>query len=216
VLLACWVFRVPILCGIAGGLIVDDRPVHNRRTPAPAVLILDGDRPFDAAARLYHAEKRTILVYRGRPDRLVRMGIMQPGDETARRELLKLGVASQDLVLLVGDTDSRSGIAAVLGSWLKEHPDQTVNVLCERFTSRTWKIVLSRAAQLELAGKICIVPLKSRQYDESNWWRSKQGTLAFLNNSIILGFHWWRSGDEADLGERTAADFRGAIAGGRK
>ena len=207
-LLAGWAFHARILRGIAWGLIVDDR-----RALAPAVLLLDGDRLFDSAARLYSAGARTMLVYRSRPDRLVRMGIVPRGDEMARRELLKRGVSNQDLVILAGESASRSRIAAALGAWLAEHPDQTVNVLCDRFTSRTWKMVLGRAAGPALAEKICIVPLPNRRFDETNWWRSKLGTLAFLNNYISLGFHWCRSGDEADMVERTAADFRAAFAG---
>ena len=207
-LLTAWVFHSPILRGLAGGLIVEDS-----RAIAPAVLLLDGDRQYDSAAQLYREGATTILVYRSRPDRLVRMGIMPPGDETAQRELRKRGVSNQDLVILAGESASRSRIAAALGAWLNEHPDQTVNVLCDRFTSRTWKMLLRRAADPAHAKNICIVPLANRRFDETNWWRSKPGTLALLNNYISLGFHWWRSGPEVDEVERTAADFRAAFAG---
>jgi hypothetical protein len=141
------------------------------------------------------------------------MGILPPGDQVARRELLERGVSEEHLVLLSGESASRTRTAAALSAWLNEHPDQSVNVLCDRFTSRTWKIVLRRAAPLGLAERICVVPLPDRQYDETNWWRSKPGTMAVLNNYIRLGFHWWRSGDEADIVERTGADFRAAFAG---
>jgi hypothetical protein len=212
VALAAWVFRAPILCGLAGGLIVEDRLVQEGFGPAPAVLILDGDRQFDSAARLYSAGgARTILVSSSPPDRLVRLGIMPRGEETAGRELLKRGVAKQDFVIIAGESDSRSRIAAALAAWLAEHPDQSVNVLCERFTSRAWKLVLRRAAGPPLKQHIRIVALPNRHYDETNWWRSKPGTMAFLTNYIILGFHCWRSGDEPDDVERTNAEFRAAF-----
>jgi hypothetical protein len=207
-LLAGAMFHARLLRGIAWGLIVD-----GRRGPAPAVLILDGDRQFDSAAELSRGGAATILVYRCRPDRLVRLGIMPRGDETARRELLQRGVSDQDLEILAGESASRSRIAAALGQWLADHPDQTVNVLCDRFTSRTWKIVLQRAVAPALAANIQIVPLSNRQYDETNWWRSKPGTMAFVNSYIRLGFHYWHSGDEVDAVERTTADFRAAFAG---
>jgi hypothetical protein len=206
--LAVWMFHARLLRGIAGGLIVEDP-----RGPAPAVLILDGDRQFDSAAELSRAGAATILVYRCRPDRLARMGIMPRGDETARRELLQRGVSDQDVEILVGESATRSRIAAALGQWLADHPDQTVNVLCDRFTSRTWKIVLQRAVAPALAANIQIVPLSNRQFDETNWWRSKPGTMAFVNSYIRLGFHYWRSGDEVDVVERSPADFRAAFAG---
>lgn len=207
-LLAAWAFHARLLRGFAEGLIVDDR-----NEPASAVLILDGDRQFDSAAQLYRAGAKTVLVYRCRPDRLVRMGILLPGDELARRELLKRGVSNQDFEVLDCESSCRSRIAAALGQWLAEHPDQTVNVLCERFTSRTWQTVLRRAAEPALAGQVRIVALPNRQFDESNWWQSKPGTMAFLNNYISLGFFWWHTGPEVDGKERTRADFRGAFGG---
>jgi hypothetical protein len=207
-LLAVWIFHARLLCGLAAGLIVDDG--HG---PAPAVLILDGDRQFDSAAELYRRGAARILVYRSRPDRLVRMGIVPAGDELARRELLKRGVSSRDLDILAGDSSSRSRIAGALHQWLAEHPGQTVNVLCDRFTSRTWKVVLGRAVEPALAGHICVVPLPNRQFDETNWWRSKTGTMALVNSYISLSFHVWRSKNEAESGELTAADFRAAFAG---
>lgn len=208
-LVAGWAFHASLLRVIAGGLIVEDR-----RGPAAAVLILDGDRQFDAAAGLSRAGAATILVYRCPPDRLVRMGILPRGDETARRELVKRGVADEDLEILFGESSSRSRIAAALGAWLADHPDQTVHVLCERFTSRTWKIVLQRAVAPGLANNIQIVALRNRQFDETNWWRSKAGTMAFVNSYIRLGFYFWHTGDETQGGERTSAEFRAAFTGG--
>ena len=208
VLIAGWMFHASLLRFVALGLIVDDRS-----GPAPAVLLLDGDRQFDVAAELSHAGAATILVYRSPPDRLARMGIMPRGDETARRELLKRGVSDENLEILAGDSASRSRIAKALGQWLADHPDQKVSVLCERFTSRTWTIVFQRAVAPPLANNIQIVPLRNRQFDETNWWRSKPGTMAFVNSCIRLGFHFWNSEVEVKGGERTTAEFRAAFAG---
>jgi hypothetical protein len=207
-LLAGWVFHARLLRVLAAGLVVDDR--HG---PAPVVLILDGDRQFDAAAELARSGATTILVYRSRPDRLVRMGIVPAGDEMARLELLKRGVFGQDIEILVGESSNRSTIAAVLGKWLADHPDQSVTVLCDRFTSRTWKTVLRRAVEPARARQISIVPLSNRRYDETNWWRSKPGTMAIVNGYIGLAFHSWRSENEVNRSERTTAEFQAAFAG---
>ena len=87
-------------------------------------------------------------------------------------------------------------------------------MLCDRFTSRTWKVALRRAVEPSLAGRISIVPLADRQFDETNWWHSKLGTVGFLDGYIRLGFHYWRAEKEADREERTTAEFRAAFAGG--
>jgi hypothetical protein len=223
-LLAVWVFRASLLRGLAAGLIVDDRPPalqhgalqHGDLPPEPAdaVLILGGDRQFDLAADLYHPGATTVLIYRSRPDRMVRMGIMPPAHEIARRELLKRGISSQDLDELAGASLSRSTIGVALGGWLAEHPERKVHVLCDRFTSRTWKVAFRRDVDPSLARQIFIEPLPDRQFDETNWWRSKVGTMAVVNGYIRLGFHYGRPGKEADRVERTTAEFRAAFAGG--
>lgn len=218
-LLAGWLFHASILRGLATGLIVEDRlpegrPLQDQPAPEPVVMLLDGDRQFDLAAQLYDAGAATILIYRSRPNRLVRMGIMPPGDEMARRELLKRGVSNERCEILAGTSSRRASIAVALTAWLKEHPNQTATVLCDRFTSRTWNVVLKRAAQPDVAERIRIAALPNRRFDESNWWRSKPGTLAFLNSFISLGFHYWHAGDEQESDELTAADFRAALAGG--
>jgi hypothetical protein len=218
-LLAVWVFRASLLRGLAAGLIVDDRPPALQpgdwpHEPADAVLILGGDRQFDLAAGLYQPDATTVLIYRSRPDRMVRMGIMPPSHEFVRRELLKRGISSHDLDEIAGASLSRSTIGAALGGWLAEHPDRTVHVLCDRFSSRTWKVVFARDVDSSLAGRITIVPLPHRQFDETNWWRSKVGTMAVVDGYIRLAFHYWRPGREADRVDRTDAEFRAAFAGG--
>jgi|GEM_PF-3767054 len=218
-LLAVWFFRASLLRGLAAGLIVDDHAVSLRqgetqREPADAVLILDGDRQFDLAAELYRPGTTTILIYRSRPNRLVRLGVMPPTDETARQEILKRGIAHGDLDEIAGESLSRSTVGAALGRWLADHPGRKVDVLCDRFTSRTWRVAFKRAVNPSLAGQISIVPLPDRHFDESDWWHSKVGTVGFLNGYIRLGFHYCRPGQEADRAERTTAEFRAAYAGG--
>ncbi len=239
-LLTVWCFRASLLQGLAAGLIVDDRPGPSQRTALQpgasqhaasqhggaldsgsqrAVVILDGDRHFDAAAEMHRTALHdtgasTIIVFLGPPGRLVRMGIIQPADETARRELLKRGISDRDLEVLPVRSGNRSTVAAELGRWLAEHPSQTVSVLCDRFTSRTWKIVIQQSVDAALIRRISIVPLEDRQFDETNWWRSKPGQMALLSGYIRLGYHCWRPENGPERGELTDDDFHAAFAGG--
>ncbi len=216
VLLSGWAFRDSLLHGLAAGLIVDDR-TQGAQSSEPAlantILILDGDRKFDAAAEMYRCGATRILVYHAPPERLEQMGIRPTADETSRRELSARGIPSHHLEILVGDSDNRSTVAAALGQWLAEHPGQRVSVLCDRFTSRTWKSVLQRTVEPVLIGQISVVPLTNRQFDETNWWRSKSGTMAILCGYIRLSFHAWRSAKELVRVERTRAEFQAPFAG---
>jgi hypothetical protein len=67
-------FRVPILQGVAGYLVVDDPAAADY-----AILLGRSDRCFDRAERLYHSSSiRGVLLLELRPDRLERMGFLRP------------------------------------------------------------------------------------------------------------------------------------------
>ncbi|HEY3966487.1 MAG TPA: hypothetical protein VGM05_18135 [Planctomycetaceae bacterium] len=208
-LLAVGAFHGWLLTGLASCLVFEDPPA-----PTAAVLLLDGDRQFDTAARLYREGRRTILVYRSRPDRLVRMGVLPQGDELARRELSKRGVSNEDVVVLAGELNSKSVIAAAVGNWLREHPEQTASVLCDRFTSRVWKLNLQWPADPGVTERVRIVAIPNRRFNETNWWQSKPGLLAFANGFLRYGFHacQMKNKDSAFV-ERTPAEFRAAFTG---
>ncbi len=209
-LLAGGAFHEWLLAGMASCLVFEDR-----QAPTAAVLLLDGDRQFDAAAQLYRGGRRTILVYRSRPDRLIRMGVLPRGDELARRELSKRGISNEDVVVLSGELNSRSVIAATLANWLREHPEESVSVLCDRFTSRVWKLTLQWAADPGITERVRIVAIPNRRFDETNWWQSKPGLLAFVNGFLRFGFHACRmENKESEFVERTPAEFRAAFTGG--
>lgn len=203
------VFHGRILCGMAELLVVDG---HGTR--ATAVVVLDdGDRRFDRAAELNREGVKTVLLYRRRPNRLQRTGIKPASDELARRELLKRNLPSSHLVSLGEVPVDKSKFVTVLGDWLKQHPNQTADLLCDRFTSRTWKLLFDRADDPRLTDRIHIIPLSRVGFDETNWWRSKEGTLALIDGYFILGFHLLHSGAEPEGAEPTDADLRAAFAG---
>jgi hypothetical protein len=199
-----WGFRGPALTGIAQGLVVE---THHERGTAVAVLD-DGDRRFDVAERLYREGATKILLYRRQSDRLERAGIKPRTDELARREMEKRRVPHGDVESLPEVPPGKSKFVTVLAEWLEQHPEQSVDLLCERFSSRTWKLLCDRTADAGVVERIHFVPLSHRRFDETNWWRSKEGTVALVNAYFILGYHFLRSGDEPDWVERTDSELR--------
>lgn len=177
-------------------------------------MLLDGDRRLEVTAQLYREGASQILLYHCPPNRLERLGILPTGEVSARRELLKRHVSDDDLVVLSGDSAGRSEIAAALVEWLKENPRETVNVPCDRFSSRAWRIVLRRAADPLILDRIRIIALPNRRFDETNWWKSKPGLRAFANGYLTLAFLWRGPQNEGESAERTPAEFRAAFTAG--
>jgi hypothetical protein len=186
-LLACvYYFRAPALRGFAGLLVVDEPPPD-----ADALLVLDGDRCFEQAARLYHAGGAgRVLLNEHRPGRLQQMGILPSFTELARRQLTAARVPGQALEVLPGETRSNWDRARLLRDWLCQHPGARVTVLCDRFGSRQRRCILDRVLDPEEAARVRVYALPHRSYRETDWWRSKQGILDLFDAYVVLTFTW--------------------------
>lgn len=203
-----WSFQDHFLTMLAKGLTVDsDRPASD------IVLVLEqGDRRFDVAERLARDEAKSILLYRRRPDRLEQRKLIPSVDELARRELKKRNVADEKLASLPEVSIGRSHLVRVLSDWLIENPDRSVDLLGDRFQSRTWNVVVRRTADAAVRSRIRVVPLAHRAYDETNWWRSKRGVRAVMDAYLSLAFHVLRRGPEPTWSERTPDELRASFA----
>ena len=107
----------------------------------------------------------------------------------------------------------RSRAALVLSDWLNENPGESVDLLCDRFASRAWKRAIAVSVDAGVQDRIHILPLRQRAFDETDWWRCKQGRTGFVNGYLILAFHFLGGTDEPEAKERTAEDFASAFGG---
>lgn len=205
-----WVFREHILIGLAEILIAE-----SGRPPANVVVVLDeGDRRFDVVAERHRHGANSVLLYRRQPNRLEQLEILPATDKVARRELLKRHLPSDALESLPEVPIGRSQFVMVLSQWLEKHPNQTVDLLSDRFSSRTWEMLVRRSTDAEVQRRIYIRSLRHRDYDETDWWKSKRGTQAFVNGYLTLGYHVLAAGKEPPTTDRISSDFQAAFAGG--
>lgn len=199
-------FRGAILRSVAEFLVVDEP-----RSVAQAVLIVGGESQFDTAAQLHESGAKVVFLRRSNPGRLERMGILRSTEETTRRELLARGVPESDFSPLSDEPVESGRVGASLSDWLREHPNCQIDVLCDRFLTRTWHLLLRRSADPALVSRIHLVALPHRSFDESNWWHSKPGQRAILNGYLRLGFTWWYDGPPLAGRECTSADFESVV-----
>lgn len=201
------IFHGTILRSTAAYLVVEDP-----RITAQALLMVGGESRFDEAAKLHENGAHVILLLGSKPGRLERLGILEPAKLTTRRELLARGIPESDLLQLSDEPIPSHRVGAVLCDWLREHPRQQIDVLCERFSTRKWRFLLRRSADPDLVSRIHLVALPHHQFDETNWWRTKPGQRAILNAYLRLGFTWWHDGLQSSGQECTQADFESAFA----
>jgi hypothetical protein len=186
VVVICFVGRGPILRSVARFLVVPDRPAA-----ADYVLVNDGDNRFDAAAQAYHAGLgRRILVIERRPGRLERLGILPTAGALARRELTARGVPEEAVTVLRTERGSTWDRARTLRAWLEGQPPIHLLVLCDRLGSRSLRHVFQNALPHEAFSRVGWRPLAREKYDETNWWRQKEGVhelfLAYLGYAAIV------------------------------
>jgi hypothetical protein len=186
--------------------------VEEPRTAAQAVLLLGGESRFDEAANLHADGAKVILLISGSHGRLERMGILPSPEDTTRRELLAREIPAEDLWFLSDEPVTTSTVGILLCDWLRLHPHWQVDVLCDRFSTRKWRLLLRRSADPHLVSRIHVIALPQRGFDESNWWHSKPGVRTIFNGYLRMGFSWWQDGPQPAGRVCTPADFESAFA----
>jgi len=175
------------LRGIAWGLIADEPPSRTDYVWIRAAL----DDVFDQAARLYHKDRsRRVLVIRAYPSRLVEMGALPHFEAITRLELDSRGVPDDAVTAVDGKPGTAWEEAHLLGAWMDEHPSAQVLLVCDRFESRRSRLVLDTVLRPGAAARVRILGLRRRQYDETNWWKSRLGLRALFCGYVSLLYAW--------------------------
>jgi len=209
VLITVCLVHAPILRGLAGFLIVDqptddygcvcisswgDRP--------------NGDRCYDVAAGLFHQKPscRVLLVAPG-PDRLEEIGAMTSFTAMSRRELLARGVPQEAVSVLRGERWNDWATARALADWMRDHPGNSVLLLCDQFHSAQLRRVLDAVLDPAEAASVRVRALRSRMCDNTNWWTQRSGYRAFAGSWLLQLQRRFGGGDAAQTAERNAADY---------
>lgn len=181
------------------------------------LLVLDGDRRFDEAARLYRdGIAKRFLILEHPPDRLAVTGLLPSGEQLLSRELGLHGIEEFEITLIPAHEGSTSdwGRASGLNGWLQANPGARVAVLCPAFASRFLSYVYSQQLG-ERAARIVWHPLPDRRHHTFNWWHSGQGVGVVLASYTTL-LHAWLIGDGAVAEEsHDPADWIARQPGGR-
>lgn len=199
IVLACvWFWHAAILQNIAWLLIVDRQQAQPDwvciRTEDG--LSCDGDRCYDRAAQLYREDTlRGILLIEPYPTRLVQIGVLPCFEAISRCQLEARGVPNKAVFVITGKAENPWQEARLLDRWLEDRSRTRVLLLCNRFESRRWRIVLDTVLQPDHAARVGILALPDRRYDETDWWKSRRGVKGFFYGCLALAYAWFQGED---------------------
>lgn len=186
-----WAARRPILTGAARALTVRD-PLRR----ADALVLLGGDpdsRP-DEVARLYRRGlASTVLIVRSRPEPSVRLGVRLDDTDLNILVLHRLGVPASAIRVLrfPGGATSTYDEARAVRDWAYDAHPGTLIVVTSAFHTRRARWLFRR--QLErLRIAILMAPVTDPDFDESNWWRTEPGLLAYVEEYLKFLHEWTR------------------------
>jgi len=189
---ACLVFHAPLLRWAAEPLVADEveEGADWICLRSDDGLQPGGDRCYDVAAQLCLARRgRAVLLLEPRSPRSVACGAMPSFEAISRRELAKRQVPAADVHLIPGKTWNEWDQARALGAWLADRPQAVVLVLEDRFGSRARRQVFDATLSPDVARRIRVAGLADRRFDETNWWRSRDGIKAFMFAWLERLFH---------------------------
>ncbi len=198
-------FRVPILRGVAAYLVIDE--------PSPAadyILILAGaDRRYDRAARLYHAGSASaILLMESRPGRLETMGFLPSFETLSQRELASRGVPAKSITVIPAKARTDWDRARSLRDWLRQQPDVRVLVFCDRFGGRKFRYIFDSVLGAEFAGRVGLLCLPERSYDENDWWQHREAIVDLFDAYVNLAYARLSGEDSEEWREWDPEEFK--------
>lgn len=189
-------FHSLLLQGLARLLVVDSGVSQADAIALPGVI--DGESGFDFAARAYNKGKvEAVLLLDGRHERLVELGILPDFPSLADAKLSDRGVTPDACTTLRYDSDSKWEMMRRLGIWLDDHLEKDVLMVVPRFSSRQLGVIADSVLTAEQRQRVHLQPLLQRRFDETNWWRTRQGVLGFCNAAVSL-VHTWFCGEPAE------------------
>jgi uncharacterized SAM-binding protein YcdF (DUF218 family) len=189
--LLAFVFRVRILTGIGGYLIVGD-PLQ----PADLIFVLNGDpdsRPFRAAELYDQGLAPHIVIARSENQPTVDLGLVRNETDISVGVMESLGVPAADILVLQmpGGVTSTYDEASLLRQYVEEHDAGSVILVTSAFHTRRARWIFRR----ELAGlpvTLEIAAAPNHGFDQTNWWTSEYGLITVNNEYLKLFYYLWK------------------------
>jgi uncharacterized SAM-binding protein YcdF (DUF218 family) len=179
--LAGYVFRAPLLTGLAEAWVVNDPA-----TKADAIVILGGgleNRPF-MAAKLFHAGVAPLILYMDvQPDPVESLGLLPTEKEITRRILLSKDVPAAALLEIGTNVANTFDESRAVRAWVRRTGASTIVITTDLFHTRRARWIFRHELR-DTTAKISIVAVDPIRYGLKDWWHHEEGVISFQNEVI--------------------------------
>jgi uncharacterized SAM-binding protein YcdF (DUF218 family) len=180
-LLIAFIFRAPLLTGLARAWVVNQPAIH-----ADAIVILGGgveNRPF-AAARLFHEGVAPMVLYMDvQPGPAEELGVALPERELTRRILMSNDVPASALLAIGTNVASTYDESRAVRAWIKQTGATSIVITTELFHTRRARWIFRHELR-DVPVKIYIAAVDPVRYKITNWWHNEEGLIQFQNEII--------------------------------
>lgn len=200
-------FRDQLMPYVAKPLILDGR--LNR---CDYLVLLGADQTIEEVLdRLKEEEAGKVVLVSRNPGRLTQDGILQPQVVVLREKLIEQGVSEDEIVEIDKEARTDWDVVRNLTAFATENPAATYLLLCDRFQSRRFSKILKSVSEDPTEGQFQIRAWPDRDYDESNWWKSKKGITHCFQSWVRLLYTYLHGEDSGEWATRTKEELAAVV-----
>jgi uncharacterized SAM-binding protein YcdF (DUF218 family) len=186
-LLVCYVYRAPLLIGVAQAWVVNE-PTTN----ADAIVVLGGgleNRPFAAAELFHNGAAPRILYMNVRLSPAEEIGLTVTEKEQTHRILLSKGVPDAAITMIGNSVGSTYDESKAVESWMERSGAKSIIIPTDVFHTRRVRWIFGRELR-NIKAEIHVVAINPLRYKTDDWWKHEEGVIAFQNE--IIKFLYYR------------------------
>ena len=90
--------------------------------------------------------------------------------------------------MVAGEANDAWEEARLLAAWLRARPGVKAVVVCRQFESGYFRFVVDSILKPGAAARVGILGLPARDYDATNWWRSRSGVKDFMFSWLQMAY----------------------------
>ena len=186
VLAAAYLFRGPLLRGVASAWIVNE-PLAK----ADVIVVLGGGpetRPGEAARLLRQGLAPKILLMNPKPTAAAQMGLVPTEANIDRMMLAKQKVPEAEVVVASEFVNSTYQESLAVSHWARTNQVHSVIVVTDIFHARRAEWVFRKTLN-PLGVKVAVDATPVREYTAKNWWQHEEGLVAFQSEILKYAFY---------------------------
>jgi uncharacterized SAM-binding protein YcdF (DUF218 family) len=199
-------FRAPLLTGLAGFLVVDDKlstdstlsvsrvpSTDNGPQPADLIFVLNGEietRPFHAVDLFKQGLAPQILIARVEDSPPIEMGLWPNETDVAIKVMRELNVPTSHITVLTppGGVSSTYEEAVSLRQYVEKHNIQRIILTTSAFHTRRARWIF-RKVLADSGVDFTVSAAPHLAFDKTNWWTIEEGLVYFMNEYIKLLYY---------------------------